>query len=240
MDDESSREARFQLLLSKRGQELVRGLVEEFSILSREIAGLKRELSALADYQEARDRWLVLDDLVEKNLHLPRIVVIEPDQLLRPRDGFYPVEYTSSGVPFRWTGPSVQFSFDLYIDRRHGADLRLEVLNSVDFSAQKNLTLLVDSTIVPLKITQEGNGFNASAVLPRSTEGRSTSIVFVLPAVIVPPESNETRSLGVAFGRLTVAARNADGAAPETKPRPSRTAQPAPDAAPETPETDAS
>src|ERR1700742_4661768 len=109
MDDESSREARFQLLLSKRGQELVRGLVEEFLILNREIAGLKRELTALADYQNARDRWLLLDDLLEKNLHLPRIVVIEPDQLLRPRDGFYPVEYTAAGVPFRLTGPSVQF-----------------------------------------------------------------------------------------------------------------------------------
>jgi hypothetical protein len=217
MDDESSREARFQLLLSKRGQELVRGLVEEFLILNREIAGLKRELMALADYQNARDRWLVLDDLLEKNLHLPRIVVIEPDQLLRPRDGFYPVEYTSAGVPFRWTGPSVQFSFDFYIDRRHGVDLRLEALNCVDFSVQKNMTLLVDSEIVPLRITQEGMGFHASAVLPRNTEGRATSLVFVLPAAIVPPESNETRSLGIAFGRLTVVARNADGPAPEAR-----------------------
>ncbi len=217
MDDESSREARFQLLLSKRGQELVRGLVEEFLILNREIAGLKRELTALADYQHARDRWLLLDDLLEKNLHLPRIVVIEPDQLLRPRDGFYPVEYTAGGTPFRWTGPSVQFSFDLYIDRRHGADLRLEALNCIDFAVQKNLTLLVDAEVVPLRVTQEGSGFHAAAVLPRNTEGRATSLVFVLPAAIIPPDSNETRSLGIAFGRLTVATRSADGPAPEAR-----------------------
>ncbi len=214
MDEDGDLDGRLQQLLGKRGQELVRGLVEEFGALHREIAGLKREVAALADYPASR--WLVLDAAGAANaMPLPHSVAIEPDHLLRPRDGFYPVEYTAGGVPFRWTGPSVQFSFDLFVDRTNGCDLRLQALNSVDFEQQKNLMLLVDGEAVPLNLVPEGTGFAVSAALPVRADRRATSLVFILPAVIVPPGTAETRPLGIAFAGLSVNARTE----PEAKER---------------------
>lgn len=207
MSDATGLEARLQQLLAKRGQELVRGLVEEVTNLNREIALLRRELAALSDYQNSRDRWLVLDE-TSHVARLPKTAIIEPDQLLRPRDGFYPAEYTSSGVPFRWTGPLPQFSFDVFVDRARGADLKLEVLNCIDLEKQGHVMLLVDGEAVPLDIEPVGpTGFNATATVPKNAEGRATNLVFVLPAVLPPAGSKDARLLGVAFGRLTVTAR---------------------------------
>jgi hypothetical protein len=207
MSDTSDLEARLQLLLAKRGQELVRGLVEEVTNLNREIVALRRELTALSDYQNSRDRWLGVEG-ASHVARLPKSVIIEPDQLLRPRDGFYPAEYTSAGVPFRWTGPSPQFGFDIFVDRSRGADLKLEVLNCIDLEKQGHLMLLVDGEAAALDVEPVGtSGFNATAQLSQNLQGRGTSLVFVLPQVLPPPESKDARLLGVAFGRLTVTAR---------------------------------
>lgn len=212
MSDEQEFEARLQLLLAKRGQELVRGLVEEVTSLHHEIAALRRELGALADYQSMRDRWLSIDGATTRTARMPQTVVVEPDQLLRPRDGFYSMEYTNDGTPFRWTGPTAQFSFDIFIDRAHGAHLRLEALSCIDFEAQKSVMLLVDGAVVPSELVPAGNGFDITAELPARGETRSTNLVFVLPAVL-PPEGaagGDNRLLGLAFGRLTVAANSAE------------------------------
>lgn len=207
MSDTPGLEARLQQLLAKRGQELVRGLVEEVTNLNREIVMLRRELAALSDYQNSRDRWLVMDGET-RIARLPKSAVVEPDQLLRPRDGFYPAEYTSAGVPFRWTGPSPQFSFDVFVDRSRGADLKLEVLNCIDLEKQGHAMLLVDGEATPLEFEPVGTtGFNATAQLSQNLEGRATNLVFVLPAVLPPAGSKDARLLGVAFGRLTVTAR---------------------------------
>src|SRR6202000_2316774 len=92
MDDESGLDARLQLLLAKRGQELVKGLADEIMRLHREIGGLKRELAALGEYQAMRDRWLGGADAGLKGAALPRNLAVTPDQMLSPRDGFHPAE----------------------------------------------------------------------------------------------------------------------------------------------------
>lgn len=206
-------DARLRTLLGKRGPDLVKSLVEELGNLNRELAGLKRELAALTDYQAARDHWLALEDASLRVARLPKLVVIEPDQAMRVQDGFYPIEYTASGTPFRWTGPSVKFCFDIYIDRAHGADIRLDVLNCIDFEVQKNLTLLADAETIPLDVVPDESGFVATAYLPPRSGGRGTSLAFILPATLQPPESSDTRKLGVAFGRFAAASRSAESEA---------------------------
>lgn len=209
MSYEQDLEARLQQLIAKRGQELVRGLVDEVTHLHREIAALRRELAALTDFQAMRDRWLVVDGATAARAeHLPVSVTIEPDQLLHPRDGFYPLEYTGDGRAFRWTGPGPQFSFDIFVERAHGADLKLEALNCIDFEKQKDLMLLVDGQPVPFEMTQTGMGFEVAALLPARSEGLSTNLVFLLPAALPPPEGLDTRLLGIAFGRLDVVSRS--------------------------------
>jgi len=213
MSDELEFEARLQLLLAKRGQELVRGLVEEVTNLHHEIAALKRELAALADYQATRDRWLAVDGTTTRNVRMPASVVVEPDQLLRPRDGFYPMEYTGDGTPFRWTGPMAQFSFDIFVDRARGAELKLEALSCIDFETQKNIMLLADGAVTPTAMIPAGNGFDIAAELAPRADARATNLVFVLPTTLPAPEGNDPRLLGLAFGRLTVTARSGERAA---------------------------
>jgi hypothetical protein len=216
MADESDLESRFQQLLARRGQDLVRGLIDEISDLHREIAGLRRELSALSDYQAMRDRWLSLEAGAPRVVHFPRLVAIEPGQPMRAADGFYPAETSGAGIAFRWTGPSAQFSFNLFVDRTHGADLRLETINCMDAVVQKNIGLLVDGESVPVEVAVEEMAFTVTAPLPARADGRSTNLVFLLPCVIAPLDSQDDRQLGVAFRELIVAARGETGAvAPE-------------------------
>ena len=216
MADESDLETRFQQLLARRGQDLVRGLIDEISDLHREIADLRRELSALSDYQSMRDRWLSLEEDAPRIVRFPRLVAIEPGQPMRTADGFYPAEISGGGIPFRWTGPSAQFSFNLFIDRTRGADLRLETINCMDVVVQKNMALLVDGESVPVEVTVDEMAFTATAALPARADGRSTNLVFILPCVIAPLDSHDSRQLGVAFRQLVVAARSETGAtAPE-------------------------
>ena len=219
MDESENADARLEALLGKRGQDLVRGLIEEFSGLHREIALLKRELAALTEYQSARDSWLTLEAAAAGNARLPRRVVIEPDQLLRQQDGFYGIEHTADNVTFRWTGPSTRFSFDVFIDRTYGADLRLDALNCIDFEIQKDLLLVADGETISLDITPQGTGFVASARLPARDGAEGTNLVFVLPAVLMPPESADQRALGIAFGRLVLVARTASSDAEDLQAR---------------------
>jgi hypothetical protein len=216
MADESDLEARFQKLLAKRGQDLVRGLIDEISEVHREIVGLRRELAALSDYQAMRDRWLPGEEGVPKTVRFPRLVSVEPGQLMRAADGFYPAEISGGGVPFRWTGPSAQFSFTIFIDRTNGADLRLETINCMDAPLQKNISLLVDGESVPVDVAVDDVAFTVTASLPAHADGRATNLVFILPCVIAPLDSHDSRQLGVAFRELVVAARDEAGAtAPE-------------------------
>lgn len=208
MDDERDLETRLQNLLAKRGQELVRGLVEEVSSLHREIVALKRELGALADYQAVRDRWLIVAGSETRTVRLPAAVTVEADHLLRPRDGFYALEYTDVGKPFRWTGPSPQFSFDIFIDRRFGVDLKLEALSCIDFELQKDVMLVVDGVPVSIELVPAGGGFDLTAELPPRSDGRSSNVVFVLPAALTPPDGNDPRPMGIAFSRMMLQARD--------------------------------
>jgi hypothetical protein len=203
MDEIESLDARLHALLDKRGQEFIKGVIAELTSLNRAVVALKRELAALTAYQESRDRWLAIETEQAKIAPLPRVVTIEPDQVLRFQDGFFPVEHTSDGTPFRWTGPSPHFSFDVFIDRSREVEVRLDVLNCIDFEVQKKLSLLADGESVPVSVSEAAPGFVATAILPPREGREGTNLVFVLPATIVPPGTDETRALGVAFTKFT-------------------------------------
>ena len=141
---------------------------------------------------------------------LPQSVLIEADHMLRPHDGFYGVEHTSDGTPFRWTGPSVQFCFNVYVDRSNGADLRLFALTSIDFEIQRKIVLIADGETLPVDVKPDSGGFAVTGFLPARTDPGATGLVFVLPAVLTPHGGADGRSLGLAFGRLTIVARTAE------------------------------
>lgn len=203
--DDGGAEQRLNALAERRGQDLVVGLVQELKSIQQEVAALRRELSALTSYQEAKDKWLVLENVDRDAPPLPKAVVIEADQYLDPRWGFYPLEHTKDGSAFCWTGPSRKFSFDIFIDRRAGARLSLYVMELPDFERQKNLTFFVDGENTPLVSSVDAQGYQFFAELPATERRMGTNLAFVLPEVFLPPSSTDTpRFLGLAFKRLVV------------------------------------
>ena len=208
MDDEDAG-GRLTGVSGNRGDELVQELRDEIASLHRELAALKSEVAALTDFRSSRG--LVLEPpTVMAAPSLPQRVMIEADQMLRPHDGFYGVEHTADGTPFRWTGPSVQFSFTVYVDRSNGADLRLFALTSIDFEVQKNIALIVDGETLPVKVEPDSGGFSVTAFLPARADQGATGLVFVLPAVLTPQGGEDGRVLGLAFSRLSIVARKAE------------------------------
>jgi hypothetical protein len=86
----------------------------------------------------------------------------------------------------------------------------------MDAPLQKNISLLVDGESVPVEVAVDDVAFTVTASLPERADGRATNLVFILPCVIAPLDSNDSRQLGVAFRELVVAARDEAGAgAPE-------------------------
>ena len=194
---------------AKHEEGLVQELTDEIASLNRELVALKSEVAALSDFRSSRG--LVLEPpTVKAGPSLPRTVMIDANQMLRPHDGFYGVEHTSDGTPFRWTGPSVQFCFNVYVDRSNGADLRLFALTSIDFEIQKKIVLIADGETLPVNVEPDSGGFAVTAFLPARADQGSTGLVFVLPAVLPPPGGADGRVLGLAFGRLSIIARKAE------------------------------
>jgi len=194
---------------AKHEEGLVQELTDEIASLNRELVALKSEVAALSDFRSSRG--LVLEPpTVKAGPSLPRTVMIDANQMLRPHDGFYGVEHTSDGTPFRWTGPSVQFCFNVYVDRSNGADLRLFALTSIDFEIQKKIVLIADGETLPVNVEPDGGGFAVTAFLPARADQGATGLVFVLPAVLTPPGGADGRALGLAFAHLSIAARKAE------------------------------
>lgn len=195
---------RLRGLQARRGTELVSSLINEIGELHREISRQGRELAALAEYQRARDRWLALEVAETRRRSFPRTVTIEADHALNGRDGFHGIEYSAKGVPFRWTGPSAEFTFNVFVDRTQGARLELNFINCMNFDLQKDLVVAIDGETVAVEITPNGLGFDVVAAVPRSAESRATLISVFVHVMIPNQGGDDSRLLGLAFTRLSV------------------------------------
>ena len=214
MQDHDPAEERLRSLRDLRGPDLVSALIKELSELYRHVDQLQREMAAYRDYQAARDRWLMTDTAQRVRIQMPKSVAIDASQMLHPRQGFYGMEGGGKGTPFSWTGPSRNFSFDIFVDRFSGADLELRAVSCINFERQKDIKLLVNGETVVTTVTKSGPGLVLKAAIPACDDDRGTNLVFSVPEVLPPAESKDGRMLGIAFQSLSVNARSdAAGAA---------------------------
>ncbi|HEY4114609.1 MAG TPA: hypothetical protein VGM17_11180 [Rhizomicrobium sp.] len=197
---------RLESLLTLRGPELMHALVKELRDLNRELQNLKCEVEALRTYRIAKQRWLASDSLIKSTVSLPASACVTAAELLYQSNGFYSLEHTREGIAFRWTGPSRSFSFDLFVDRMHGAELELRALSCVDFERQKNIVVMVDGERVSSNVERRRDSVLLTAELPTSADGTASHLEFVVPEVIPPPESDDSRLLGISFTSLLVKA----------------------------------
>ncbi len=133
--------------------------------------------------------------------------MIEAGDQLGVEQGFYTAEKTDTGATFNWSGPSPQFSFDVLVDRTHGAELRLEAINFLDYDRQKDVKLFVDGLEVPVSVAKSDPGIVVAGNLPSRAQAGKSYLTFLLPEALPPPGEEDKRTLGLAFVRLTVTPR---------------------------------
>ena len=101
--------------------------------------------------QDLAAHWISLDRTADHAVTLPAKADIYASQLFDPQDGFYGLEFTHDGLPFRWTGPQRSFSFSICVDRTVPLLVELEAIRLIDELRQcdaksaRRRTLLLNS-----------------------------------------------------------------------------------------------
>lgn len=122
--------------------------------------------------------------------------------------GFHALEHDLKGSPFRWTGPSSQFKFELMIDRTRVCNAVLRMLNSGHLTLQylNSMRVYVDGKNVPAtpKITELVE--LQFAIPPRASSVSQSSIIIECPmwSPASAQNSEDTRMLGVPFFDLSI------------------------------------
>ncbi len=122
-------------------------------------------------------------------------------------NGFYRSEYDSKGKPFRWTGPTNEFKFEINLNRTAPLIFELELLPG-GFSKPDKIRCLVDDIEIPTVVERSDTSITHRGVIPETEEIGLTSIMFVCEEMYVPsekdPNFSDTRRLGVVFRELRI------------------------------------
>jgi hypothetical protein len=195
----------WQALRSKRGPELVKGLVDELAALHQLYGEIGRSIQQLQIQRNFTEHLLALEDVSNCGPRPPAQLDIYAAQLLEPQEGFHGLEYDDNGVPFRWTGPQRHFSFRVSIDREMPLAVELDVMCMMEEQRQRDLNLLVDGSLFPCRLQREGSGYVGRALLPAAAGQATATLTFIVPATLRPdPATRDQRELGVAFRKLAI------------------------------------
>lgn len=182
--------------------DLMNAIGEELSELQSLAARYSDQVQQAAQSFSARLK--LLQATIAAQSSLPDSITIDA---IHPatENGFYDIEYEASGWPFRWSGPSRDFSFSLEIDRSAALRLRLHLIALIDPNLQSDLLFLVDGVSVPIKVAEQEKGwFEYEATIPADASMRETHLVVAVPCVLQPDNVEDTRLLGVAFRELRI------------------------------------
>jgi hypothetical protein len=182
--------------------DLMNAIGEELSELQSLAARFSDQVQQAAQTFSARLK--LLEGAIAAQSSLPDSITIDA---IHPaaETGFYDIEYEDSGWPFRWSGPSRDFSFSLKIDRNAPLRLRLHLIAMIDPKLQSDLLLLVDGVSVPIRVAEQEEGwFEYEAIIPAGAGVRETHLVIAVPCLLQPNNIEDPRLLGVAFRELRI------------------------------------
>lgn len=190
---------------------LLEAVLAKFGHVGNFESQLSARVAVLKSLISMNDR--ILDtNLLARAFAYPRKVTVSAVDSSLSAPEFHAIEYASYGPPARWTGPSTNFSFDVFLDRSVTLEFVLEFENVYFDRPVEEMKCFLDGREIRLQIETGGGGYLASGILPvREGEGASV-ITFVCPDVRSPRENGhpDDRILGVRFRQLSVK---------ETRPR---------------------
>lgn len=201
-----------QALLSKHGGDLIKAIAANFQMLESKIEALELKLRNFETYARQAEIAVMLKAAGEPGDAVALTSVnVSAIEYLQSSDNFYELEYTDSGVAYRWTGPDRSFGFTLMLDRRKPLHLELVLVNFVDRALQTPLLLKVDGETVELApVATPAREIRFAAKLPARTGNFqvATEIVFFVRQTL-KAGAGDTRQLGAAFSEIKI--RPADG-----------------------------
>jgi hypothetical protein len=202
---ESDDQSALQELDSYPMELLIQAVLAKFGHIGTFDSQLKSRLTVLNSLISMNDRILDTSSL-SKACSYPRKVTVCAVNASLSAPEFHAIEYSSYGPPARWTGPSKNFSFDIFVDRSSTLEFVLD-FESVNFSnPMAEMKCFLDGREIELHVKTGGGGYLASGILP-AREGKGASVItFACPDVKSPREDGhpDDRPLGVRFRRLSV------------------------------------
>ncbi len=209
--EEISRSIRANFLNSARGGDGGGAISDVIAVLAKEIVDLRRELSVLASAvqtNEALQRLigessLPFSDAVIARESPPESFSTIASEVWDAARGFYFLEWSGTGEPYRWVGPRPHCDFQFPLDREQPRSLELAVLTRHGDFGFADIKCTVDGQAIPLTVTDREIGVVLSGVVPAKPGRKSASVKFSAPFV-TRASGDDTRELSFGVSSLTV------------------------------------
>jgi hypothetical protein len=181
--------------------DLLQVLAERLTLLEAEVSRLRTSLATLEALERYRDMVPLAETGGELALH--RTCVIEALDFIQAGAGFHHLEYSPSGIPYRWTGPGPSSHLTLWLDRSRPIIVRISM--HAFGAAGEDAPILIDVDNKTFTAEREAGSsvIVAGPVQPRTAPG-PTHLVIHAPQMFSPSQAGGTdvRMLGVALSRI--------------------------------------
>jgi hypothetical protein len=196
---------------------LLNSIAEELHRLHRAHQALVARMHALEITQSTYDQMIASGDPAALQA-FPQATVIDASFSLSTEAGFYHLEYDTQGVPYRWTGPEPTFLFELFVDRRLPATIRMRFSQATFAATQRSVRCYVDGHEVATALVEVEGEFEVRGTLPSRDLVGGTVVSFVCPSVSAPAGQQDIRLLGLVFRWLRMEAMPAAASTNEIPP----------------------
>jgi hypothetical protein len=182
---------------------LLNSIAEQLLRLHQALNRVAAKMHALEITQATYDQMVASAETVSLAA-MPRVAVVDASFSLSREAGFYQLEYDSQGVPYRWTGPEPTFLFELFVDRKAPATIRMRFSKSSFDAARHKVGCYVDGHEVATVRVEIDGEFEVRGMLPPRELVGGTVVSFVCPSVSAPDGHQDIRLLGLVFRWLRI------------------------------------
>lgn len=200
------RERLVQKLQGRRGHDFVEALIDELVSLQERLHEAEATMRQLDVFAAYADRMATLNAAAAASaVPLMDTYEVTADQFFAPEVNIYGLEYTSDGTAYRWTGPELDTTFLIPLDRSVQLRMILDFVVGEGREEKLPLTVLIDGRGVKYEVV-EGSRIRLMATLPPRYEQVETAATAITIAVreTVQPSNEDSRRLGIGFFGLSV------------------------------------
>ena len=126
--------------------------------------------------------------------------------VLADNKNILPVEISSNGISFCWSGADPEIRFSFFLDRTRKLEMQIRLFALIKPGYSKQLMVFIDDEHIKHQFRLDGSLFVTSCLLPVSEKKGQTEVRIVLPATHSPAglsDSKDERQLGIAISEIS-------------------------------------